>query len=98
MRHGRHLPLPEVERVALQTYRWRRFVDDARSSWVTVRQTAGILGVSRQRVKQLLEADRLPYEVGRGGVTPSSTRGWSSTSTSGCRSSGSSCSPSTPES
>ena len=63
MLHGQRLPLPEVERLALQTYRWRSFVDDARSYWVTVRQAAGILGLSRQRVKQLLEADRLPYEV-----------------------------------
>jgi excisionase family DNA binding protein len=64
----RRLPLPEVEHLALRTYPWRRFMNDARSYWVTVRQAARILGVSRQRVQQLLEADRLPYEVASGGT------------------------------
>lgn len=64
----RRLPLPEVERLALKVYPWRRFVDDARSYWVTIRQAAKILGLSRQRVEQLLEADRLPYEVASGGT------------------------------
>jgi hypothetical protein len=48
---------------ALDRYRWKANVDDPHSYWVTVKQAAAILGVSRQRVKQLLEADRLPYVV-----------------------------------
>jgi hypothetical protein len=60
--------LERVERMALDGYRWKSHNDDPDSYWVTVKQAASILDVSRQRVKQLLEADQVPYEVARGGA------------------------------
>ena len=42
--------------------------DDSESYWVTVGQAAEILDLSVQRVKQLLDEDRLPYLLPRFGV------------------------------
>ena len=57
-----------VEQLALDRYHWKAHVDDPRSHGSLSSRLARILHLSRQRVKQLLEADRLPYEVGRSGV------------------------------
>lgn len=50
-----------VEGLAVQHYRWRQHTENAESYWVTVSRAAEILEVSPQRVKQLLDADLLPY-------------------------------------
>ena len=68
LNNGQPTTLERVERLALNSYRWMAHVDDPDSYWVTVKQAAAILGVSRQRIKQLLEADRLPHEVTHGQV------------------------------
>jgi hypothetical protein len=57
-----------VEQLALEHYRWRRHVDDPDSYWVTLKQASLVLGVSPQRVKQLLESGEVPYVVHRDGV------------------------------
>lgn len=44
-----------------QYYPWKAHVDDPDSYWVTVKQAADVLGVSAQRVKQLLDADLVPH-------------------------------------
>jgi len=59
--------LAEVEALALvERYSWRRHTHDPDSYWVSVMQAADILGVSVQRVKQLLDKDFLPYSTHRG--------------------------------
>lgn len=62
------MTLEDVEAMALERYSWRRHAGDAESYWVTVSQAAEILGVSIQRVKQLLDKGFLPYEIGIGGA------------------------------
>lgn len=59
---GSRAPLDWVEELALQLYPWRRHLDDLDSYWCTVSQAAEqVLGLSVQRVKQLLDGDRIPY-------------------------------------
>ena len=60
---GRRSTVEEVEALALEHYSWRRHTRDPDSYWVTVTQAAGVLGVSVQRVKQLLDKGFLPYVV-----------------------------------
>ena len=65
---GRRLALDELEALALKIYSWRRHTHDPDSYWLTVMQASEILGVSIQRVKQLLEKDFLPYVVHASGA------------------------------
>ena len=58
----------ELEALAVVRYPWKRHTDDPESYWVTVGQAAAILDLSVQRVKQLLDEDRLPYVPHRSGV------------------------------
>ncbi len=64
----RQLTLEKIETVALEHYPWRRHTHDPESYWVTVGQAAEILGVSTQRVKQLLAKNFLPYSVHKTGA------------------------------
>ena len=56
----REITLDEAETLALEHYPWKEHVDDPDSYWVTVKQAAQVLGVSVQRVKQLLDAELVP--------------------------------------
>lgn len=58
---GEPATLAQVEGLAVERYRWRLHVDDRDSYWVTAKQAPDILGVSIQRVKQYLAADKMPY-------------------------------------
>ena len=57
-----------IEEIALRHYRWRRHTHDPDSYWVTASQAAEIVGVSIQRVKQLLDKDFLPYVTHKSGA------------------------------
>lgn len=57
-----------VEQLAAEHYRWRRHVDNPESYWVTLKQASAILGVSTQRLKQLLDSGEVPCVVHRDGV------------------------------
>lgn len=58
---GRPATQETLEQIAIDHYSWRRHVDDDPDSyWVTVKQAAGILGVSIQRVKQYLDNEQVP--------------------------------------
>jgi hypothetical protein len=57
----RTLSRAEVEALAAQLYNWRDARQDAESYWVTGRHAAGVLGISRSRLGQLADEDRVPY-------------------------------------
>jgi hypothetical protein len=65
---GRRVTPGEVEAVALKHYAWRRHVRDPESYWITVSQAAVILRTSPQKVKHLLDEERLPYVTHTSGV------------------------------
>jgi excisionase family DNA binding protein len=50
-------PTRKLSRRAVLTYR------EEQAHWLNTRQAAEVLGVVRQRVTQLADAERLPYEV-----------------------------------
>jgi hypothetical protein len=58
----------EVEELARDVYPWWRHVDDPESYWVTGAQAAEVLRVSRARLGQLAEKDRVPYMRHRDGT------------------------------
>lgn len=60
--------LDDVEALAVEEYRWRQHTDDPDSYWVAVGQAAEILGISAQRVKQLLDVGKLPHQTHRDGT------------------------------
>ena len=60
--------LEELEALAVEHYPWKQHTDDPDSYWVTVGQAATILALSVQRVKQLLDEDRLPSVAHHSGV------------------------------
>lgn len=51
----------EAESIAVRVYPWRRHLHDEDSYWITTSEAARILGVSRKRVRRLLDRHRLPY-------------------------------------
>ena len=65
---GSTAELEKLEAMAADRYPWKQHTDDSESYWVTVGQAAKILDLSVQRVKQLLDEDRLPYLLHRSGV------------------------------
>lgn len=58
----------ELEQLAMEHYPWHTHARNDDSYWCTSRQAAKVLGLSYQRVKQLLDDDRLPYLVHRSGA------------------------------
>ena len=66
--NGRSATLESAEQLATEHYRWRVHVNDTSSYWLTLKQAAPILGVSVQRVKQLLATGEVPHVVHRDGV------------------------------
>jgi hypothetical protein len=65
---GRRVTPGEVEAVALKHYAWRRHVHDPESYWITASQAAVILRMSPQKVKHLLDEERLPHVTHSSGV------------------------------
>lgn len=60
--------IEQLEHLAMDIYpRGRHQRGDDRSYWLNCEQAAEVLGLSRQRVQQLLDADRLPHERHRSG-------------------------------
>jgi hypothetical protein len=55
--------LPDVEALALQTYKHWRHKHDPESYWVTGRRAAAVLGVKVSRLNQLATRGFLPFEV-----------------------------------
>lgn len=51
----------DVEALAAEVYPWRRHLGDPESYWLTSGDAAAVLGVNRQRVQQMSEADRVPF-------------------------------------
>jgi hypothetical protein len=65
---GKRVTPGEVESLALKHYPWRRHLRDPESYWITVSQAAAILSVPPERVKQLLDEERLPHVTHASGV------------------------------
>jgi hypothetical protein len=59
--------LDAVEQAALEHYRPHAHARDPYSYWVTTTQAAAILGISDVRVKQLLNAEKIPFQRHRSG-------------------------------
>lgn len=64
----RMLSRADVEALALELYDWHRHLDDESSYWLTGTRATAVLGVSRQRLDQLANADRVPYVLHRDGT------------------------------
>jgi hypothetical protein len=59
---ARPYELDAVETAALEHYRPHAHAHDPYSYWVTTTQAAAMLGVSDVRVKELLNAEKMPFE------------------------------------
>jgi hypothetical protein len=55
--------LDAVEKAALEHYRSHAHARDPYSYWVTTTRAAAILGISDVRVKQLLNAEKIPFQA-----------------------------------
>jgi hypothetical protein len=59
---------PTSKALAAEVYDWRAHFHDTESYWATGQDAADLLGVGRQRLQQLADADRVPFVRAHDGV------------------------------